>query len=66
MLISEQNLRCATELADRASIIERSEIRYEARPPRWPRTQRCASFAEPPYPEELVVNFSDEAHTLGR
>ena len=32
-LISEQNLRFATELADRVSIIKRGEIRYEgARP----------------------------------
>lgn len=29
VLISEQNLRFATELADRVSIIERGEIRYE-------------------------------------
>jgi len=32
VLISEQNLRFATELADRVSIIERGEIRYEGRP----------------------------------
>jgi branched-chain amino acid transport system ATP-binding protein len=32
VLISEQNLRFATELADRLSIIERGEIRYEGTP----------------------------------
>jgi branched-chain amino acid transport system ATP-binding protein len=32
VLISEQNLRFATELADRVSIIERGEIRYEGTP----------------------------------
>jgi branched-chain amino acid transport system ATP-binding protein len=32
VLISEQNLRFATELADRISIIERGEIRYEGTP----------------------------------
>jgi len=32
VLISEQNLRFATELADRVSIIERGEIRYEGSP----------------------------------
>jgi branched-chain amino acid transport system ATP-binding protein len=32
VLLSEQNLRFATELADRVSIIERGEIRYEGRP----------------------------------
>ena len=32
VLIAEQNLRFATELADRVSIIERGEIRYEGRP----------------------------------
>ena len=32
VLLSEQNLRFATELADRVSIIERGEIRYEGTP----------------------------------
>ena len=32
VLISEQNLRFANELADRVSIIERGEIRYEGTP----------------------------------
>jgi len=32
VLISEQNLRFATELADRVSVIERGEIRYEGTP----------------------------------
>jgi branched-chain amino acid transport system ATP-binding protein len=32
VLISEQNLRFATEFADRVSIIERGEIRYEGTP----------------------------------
>ena len=32
VLMSEQNLRFATELADRVSIIERGEIRYEGTP----------------------------------
>ena len=32
VLISEQNLRFATELADRVSIIERGEIRYDGTP----------------------------------
>ena len=32
VLLSEQNLRFATELADRVSIIERGEIRYAGRP----------------------------------
>ena len=32
VLLSEQNLRFATELADRICIIERGEIRYEGRP----------------------------------
>ena len=32
VLISEQNLRFATEFADRLSIIERGEIRYEGTP----------------------------------
>jgi branched-chain amino acid transport system ATP-binding protein len=32
VLISEQNLRFATELADRVSIIERGQIRYEGTP----------------------------------
>ena len=32
VLISEQNLRFATELADRVSIIERGEIRYAGTP----------------------------------
>src|SRR5579871_125696 len=32
VLLSEQNLRFATELADRIYIIERGEIRYEGRP----------------------------------
>ena len=32
VLISEQNLRFATELADRVCIIERGEIRYEGTP----------------------------------
>lgn len=32
VLVSEQNLRFATELADRVSIIERGEIRYEGTP----------------------------------
>jgi branched-chain amino acid transport system ATP-binding protein len=32
VLLSEQNLRFATELADRVLIIERGEIRYEGRP----------------------------------
>jgi branched-chain amino acid transport system ATP-binding protein len=32
VLLSEQNLRFATELADRVSIIERGEIRYEGKP----------------------------------
>jgi branched-chain amino acid transport system ATP-binding protein len=32
VLLAEQNLRFATELADRIYIIERGEIRYEGRP----------------------------------
>jgi branched-chain amino acid transport system ATP-binding protein len=32
VLLSEQNLRFATELADRVSIIERGEIRYDGKP----------------------------------
>ena len=32
VLLAEQNLRFATELADRIYIIERGKIRYEGRP----------------------------------
>ena len=42
VLISEQNLRFATELADRIYIIERGEIRYEGRPPSSRRIRKCA------------------------